>query len=185
MIQRVLFGLAILSFSCLAQAQNPPGMVMHRSHAGEIDATGWTDAKSTEGRFSVRLPLPFDDFTVKNSDEGPQAGRFFVIAATSPDGVKLAVTRASYDSPDAAEHYFSNWQKGAVLRGKQESHQAIQYRGFDAVESTASDNSAIIYTRTILVKRDLFLVTLEAPMSQRSVAEQFKPTFFESLSFEP
>jgi hypothetical protein len=158
---------------------------MHRSGAGQLDSTGWTDAKSTEGRFSVRLPVPFDDFTVKNSDEGPQAGQFFVIGAATPEGVRLSVTRASYDNPDSAEHYFRNWQTGAALRGKQEDHRVTKYQGFDAVEISASDDSSIVYARTILVKRNLLLQTMESPLSQRAAVEQLKATFFQSLSFEP
>jgi hypothetical protein len=185
LILRIFLCLVILSFSFLANAQNPTGTVMHRSGAGQLDSTGWTDAKSTEGKFSVRLPVPFDDFTVKNSDEGLQAGRFFVIGAATPEGVKLSVIRASYDNPNAAEHYFKNWQKGGVLRGKQEDHRVTNYRDFDAIEISASDDSSIVYARTILVKRDLLLQTIESPLSQRAVAEQLKATFFQSLSFEP
>ena len=185
LILRILFGLVVLFFGCLAHAQNPAGKVMHRSDAGQLDSTGWTDAKSTGGRFSVRLPVPFDDFTVKNSDEGPQAGQFFVIGAATPDGVRLSVTRASYDNPDAAAHYFRNWQTGGVLRGKQEDHRVTKYRGFDAIEISASDDSSIIYARTILVRQNLLLQTIESPLSQRTVAEQLKATFFQSLSFQP
>jgi hypothetical protein len=185
LILRIILGLVILSFSCLANAQNPTGTVMHRSGAGQFDSTGWTDAKSTEGKFSVRLPVPFDDFTVKNSDEGLQAGQFFVIGATTPEGVRFSVTRASYDNPVSAEHYFRNWQTGGVLRGKQEDHRVTKYRGFDAVEISASDDFSIVYARTILVKRNLLLQTIESPLSQRAAAEQLKATFFQSLSFEP
>ncbi len=185
MILRILFGLIVLFFSCLAHAQNPAGKVMHQSGAGQLDATGWTDAKSTEGKFSVRLPGPFDDFTVKNSDETPQAGQFFAIGTVTPEGVRLSVTRASYDNPDAAAHYFRNWQTGGVLRGKQEDHRATKYRGFAAVEISASDDSSIIYARTILVRQNLLLQTIESPLSQRTAAEQLKATFFQSLSFEP
>ena len=185
MILRSILGFVILSFSCVAYAQNPTGTVMHRSGAGQLDSTGWTDAKSTEGKFSVRLPGPFDDFTVKNSDETLQAGQFFAIGTITPEGVRLSVTRASYDNPDAAEHYFRNWQTGGALRGKQEDRRVIKYRGFDAVEISASDDSSIIYARTILVKQNLLLQIIESPLSQRITAEQLKATFFQSLSFEP
>ena len=185
LILRILLGLVILSFSCLAQAQNLTGKVMHRSGAGQLDSTGWTDAKSTEGKFSVRLPGPFDDFTVKNSDEALQAGQFFVIGTVTPEGVRLSVTRASYDNPDASEHYFRNWQTGGALRGKHEDHRVTKYLGFDAVEISASDDSSIVYARTILVKQNLLLQTIESPLSQRAAAKQLKAIFFQSLSFEP
>ena len=185
LILRILLGLVVLSFSSVANAQNQAGTVMHRSGAGQVDSTGWTDAKSTEGKFSVRLPAPFDDFTVKNSDEALQAGRFFVIGAITSEGVRLSATRASYDNPDSAEHYFRNWQRGGLLRGKQEYHRVTKYQSFDAVEICASDDSSIVYARTILVKRNLLLQTVESPLSQRAAAEQLKATFFQSLSFEP
>ena len=185
LILRILLGLVVLSFSSVANVQNQAGTVMHRSGAGQVDSTGWTDAKSTEGKFSVRLPAPFDDFTVKNSDEALQAGRFFVIGAITSEGVRLSVTRASYDNPDSAEHYFRNWQTGEVLRGKQEDRRVTKYRGFDAIEISASDDSSIIYARTILVKQNLLLQSIESPLSQRTAAEQLKATFFQSLSFEP
>src|SRR5262249_40343159 len=168
LILRILFGLVVLFFSCLAHAQNPAGKVMHRSGAGQLDSNGWTDAKSTEGRFSVRLPVPFDDFTVKNSHEGPQAGQFFAVDTVTSEGVRLSVTRASYDNPDAAAHYFRNWKTGGVLRGKQEDHRVTKYQGFDAVEISASDDSSIIYARTILVAQNLLLQTIESPLSQRT-----------------
>lgn len=185
MILRILLGLVILSLSCIAHAQNPAGKVMHRSGAGQLDSTGWTDAKSTEGKFSVRLPGPFDDFTVKNSDETLQAGQFFAIGTVTSEGVSFSVTRASYDNPDAAQHYFRNWQTGGALGGKQEDRRVTKYRGFDAVEITAAGDSSIIYARTILVKQNLLLQTIESPLSQRTAAEQLKAAFFQSLSFEP
>jgi hypothetical protein len=185
LILRILLGLVILSFSCVAHAQNPAGKVMHRSGAGQLDSAGWTDAKSSEGKFSVRLPGLFDDFTVKNSDETLEAGQFFAVSTVTPEGLRLSVTRASYDNPDAAEHYFRNWQTGGALLGKQEDRRVTKYRGFDAVEISGSDDSRIIYARTILVKQNLLLQTIESPLSQRTAAEQLKATFFQSLSFEP
>lgn len=125
MILRILLGLVILSLSCIAHAQNPAGKVMHRSGAGQLDSTGWTDAKSTEGKFSVRLPGPFDDFTVKNSDETLQAGQFFAIGTVTSEGVSFSVTRASYDNPDAAQHYFRNWQTGGALGGNKKTAELL------------------------------------------------------------
>lgn len=185
LLLRFLIASGILLFSYVAHAQSPVGKVMHRSGAGQLDATGWTEAKSTEGKFSVRVPAPFDDFTLKNSDETLQAGQFFAINSVTPEGMRLSVTRASYDSPDAAQHYFQSWLTGGALHGQQEDRRVTTYRGFDAVEISASNDSSIIYARTILVEQNLLLQTIESPLSQRTAAEQLKATFFQSLSFEP
>src|SRR5689334_871567 len=93
---RIVVGLVILCVSCIAYAQNPAPKVTHRSGAGQFDSAGWAHGEATERKCSVRLPAPFDDFTVKSSDESPQAGDFFVIDAVTPQGIRLAATRASY-----------------------------------------------------------------------------------------
>jgi hypothetical protein len=169
----------------MAHAQSAAPKVTHRLRAGQLDSTGWTDARSTEGKFSVRLPGLFDDFTVRMSDNSPEAGQFFLVETLTPEGVKLAVIRASYSNPDAAEHYFKNWQTGSALRGKEEDRRVTKYRGFNAVETSVSDESSAAYARAILLNQDLLLQIIESPLSQRTVAEQLKATFFQSLLFEP
>ena len=42
---------------------------MHRVQAGSRNAQGWYDAQSTEGHFSISLPIPFNDFTVRGKDK--------------------------------------------------------------------------------------------------------------------
>ena len=185
LILRVILGLIILRFSCIAYAQNPAPKVRHRSNAGQLDSTGWTDARSTEGKFSVRLPGLFDDFTVTNSDNSLEAGQFFVVETLTAEGVRLAVIRASYNNPNAADRYFKNWQTGSALRGKEENRRLTKYRGFDAVEIAVSDESGAAYARAIFLKQDLLLQIIESPLSQRTVAEKLKAAFFESLLVEP
>ena len=48
---------------------------MHRKQAGEPDETGWMLAESTEGRFSVRMPINFNDFTVVETNPNAPAER--------------------------------------------------------------------------------------------------------------
>ena len=49
---------------CMHVASADPGVRMHRQQAGEFNLDSWSIAQSTEGKFSVRMPVRFNDFTV-------------------------------------------------------------------------------------------------------------------------
>jgi len=167
------------------QAQEPPVIVMHRSGAGQRDETGWTDAKSTEGKYSVRLPVVFNDFTMRDPSPNSVIDRLFVIGALSAEGIKFAVTRTTYRASTDAEPFFKKWKAGNVLRGKEESRKVSDYQGFESVDVTGADDASLYRGKVILVKSDLFLLMIEAPLSQRELVDKLTPTFFSSLSFEP
>ena len=57
-------------------------MVVHRDDAGELDADGWTLAKSTNGNYSVDLPMKFKDFI----DAVKQVGAFWAVLNEPPPG---------------------------------------------------------------------------------------------------
>ena len=54
-----------------ARAQQPK-LEMHRAGVDSKDPSGWHLAVSTKGSFSVRMPIPFNDFTVRSTD--PKTG---------------------------------------------------------------------------------------------------------------
>ena len=74
----------------------PPGMKMRRIQAGEPDASGWRVAASTEGEFSVRLPLKFNDFTIGEGDSKAPMLHTFTVGAKSQEGIKFTATRIVY-----------------------------------------------------------------------------------------
>jgi hypothetical protein len=43
---------------------------VHRANVNAIDSTGWQPAVSTKGAFSMRVPVPFHDFTVHAPSPG-------------------------------------------------------------------------------------------------------------------
>jgi hypothetical protein len=68
-------------------------MVMHRIAAGTPDATGWYAAHSTFGKFTVLLPAPFNDFTVRGtSDKTGTLTTAHAVGTQLANGVKLAAT---------------------------------------------------------------------------------------------
>src|SRR5688572_12857570 len=69
-----------------ARAQQPK-LEMHRSGVMSQDPSGWHLAVSSKGSFSVRMPIPFNDFTVRSTEEVTH-----VIGGKSSEGIRVSAT---------------------------------------------------------------------------------------------
>src|SRR5262249_33136922 len=182
MILRTVLVATTLAAAQVAYAQQQPAMTMHRTQAGELDSSGWTAARSTEGGFTVRLPLRFNDFTIADSNPESATGRMFVVGAKSAEGLKLTATPITYRKADGAATYFARIGRGEGLQSKPQSVKALTASGRKAVDLQLSSSSAVAYSRYVLLDSDLIVMTVEAPVAHRSTAETLAPAGFASLA---
>lgn len=170
-------------FAGAAFAQTlPAGMTMHRLQAGEPDATGWMLAKSTEGGFSVRLPLKFNDFTLAESNPKAAALRTFTVGARSQEGIKFTATRIVYrKGAESAKYFFSRFEKGQDPGATPQRVTPLDFRGRRAVDIVLARASDVSYQRVVLLDADLLLMVLESPRSHEASAQQFAAAFLDSL----
>ena len=160
----------------------PPGMTMHRVQAGEPDASGWVTAASTEGRFSVRLPLRFNDFSLIEPNPKASTLRTFSVGAKSQEGIKFSATRIVYrQGAESAKHFFSRLEKGQDLGAAPESVTPHRIGGRRTVDLTLKQASAVSYQRAVLLDSDLLLMVVESPRSHDATAHQLAAPFFDSL----
>jgi len=179
--------LASMSYALLvvpAMGQTlPRGMTMHRVQAGEPDASGWMAAASTEGGFSVRIPLKFNDFTLVESDPKAPTLRTFTVGAKSQEGIKLTATRIVYrKGAESARHFFSRFEKGLDLGSTPERVRPHSIGERRAVDVTFKRKSDVSYQRAVLLESDLLLMIVESPRSHEATAQQVAAPFFDSLS---
>ncbi len=171
------------AFMMSAFAQTiPSGMKMHRIQAGEPDASGWMVAASTEGGFSVRLPLKFNDFTIAERDPKAPVLRTFTVGAKSQEGIKFSATRIVYrKGSDTAKYFFARFEKGQDLGSTPErvTPQSIGKRR--AVDLVLRGASSVAYQRVVMLETDLLLMIVESPSSHDTTAQDFVNPFFDSL----
>jgi hypothetical protein len=154
------------------------GVEMHRAQAGERDGDGWYLAKSTNGEFSVLLPLPFNDFTVPAEGKS-EVLRAEVVGTKSSEGMKFSATRMYYTKDDLAEKYFGNYKDGNAFPGA--TRNVVKVKDYDAVEVELSDTRSGSLQRAVLVNESLILLIIEWPKEHESIARQLANKFFESL----
>jgi hypothetical protein len=89
-LSRWSFPLALVMLPSLAARAQQPKLEMHRAGVDNKDPSGWHLAVSTKGAFSVRMSIPFNDFTVRSTD--PKTGEevTHVIGGKSAEGIKLS-----------------------------------------------------------------------------------------------
>jgi hypothetical protein len=176
-----------LSFALLAgTAAAQDNLKMHRKQAGEApDASGWMLAKSTEGRFSVRLPLKFNDFTLTERDPGAPAARTHVVGVRSSERIALTATRIVYRKGAAsAKEYFARFEKGEGLGAKPESIKPLKLGQLRALDLVVKRGAEVSYQRVVLLDADLLLMVVEAPREHDPITQQIAPTFFASLQVD-
>src|SRR5215212_8508987 len=90
---------AILTLAAGVSAAAP--METHRTQAGDFSKSRWVLAESTHGRFSVRMPMPFNDLSAA-PDTG--AVKHAYVINGLKDGLKFSVVRMDYgDDKHAAQ----------------------------------------------------------------------------------
>jgi len=155
---------------------------MHRQAAGKLDASGWTTADSTLGGFSVRLPLPFNDFTVAGSPSEGEVGKTFVVGAKSIEGVKFSAARTEYRNSGAVRSYFARIESGNAFAGKAARVEQRLVQGRKAVDVSMNDDASFGYFRYVLLDGSLITMVVEVPAASRDlISSAMVQTFFDSL----
>jgi len=174
----------LLPLSLLAGAAGAQEVKMHRKQAGKPDPSGWMLAASTEGRFSVRLPNRFNDFTTSEPYPAP-AARTYVVGTKSSDGVAFVATRIVYrKGAEAAKQYFTGFEKGQGLGQVPERVAARRIGALRAVDLVLRRPAAVSYQRVVLLDSDLLILSVEFPPSQGPAVDPLAAKFFDSLQVD-
>ena len=176
----VLFLGAPLVASAEGGAAGSDRLVMHRVQAGTPDKNGWHEARSTGGKFRVRLPIPFNDYTVRGTSDGPPV---WAIGSKSSEGVKFSAVRMpkSVKDPAAELDRFSRGSFGGAARA---AVRRLDHRGLTAVELEVKGKPASAFMREIVLKDGVLLLTVEYPTERKAEVAGLVPIFFGSLVLE-
>src|SRR5665213_1389124 len=105
----VRYGLLLLAFAPLCVfADTGATMVMHRIDAGLFDSSGWALAESTNGNFAVRMPGPFNDFSMSGGPEDI-ADHVEGIGGKAPNGIVFTALKLLYNTKGMASAEFESF----------------------------------------------------------------------------
>lgn len=176
-----LFAFVLTWQTAIAQSL-PEGITMHRQMAGELDGSGWTTADSTEGGFSVRLPLKFNDFTVASPPSNKQVAMTYVVGGVTAGGVKYSAGRVAYRKKEAAKAYFTRFERGEAFAGMGALAKPHEVQGRKAVDLAVKKGRRHGFMRYVLLDGSLIFLVVEAEAEKSHMIHASKvETFFDSL----
>ena len=166
-----------LSF-LLAVAQAQPKLEMHRAGVNADDGSGWHLGVSTKGSFSIRLPIPFNDFTTHDPKTGEAT---HVIGAKSAEGIKfsaveLAINAKSPGDLDAILKTFAANSANKVSNVERKNRD-----GLDTLDFSVANATSMAHLRYIKARSVLYALTIECPNAQRELVAAIKGKFFDSF----
>lgn len=175
LVPTVLIALALV---LPARAMAEPKLEMHRVGATADDGSGWHLAVSSNGSFSVLMPLPVNDFTTRDAAAGDAAT--YVIGAKSTEGIKVAVVELPASGrrlPDLA----SIPQTLANATSTVSDVKRTTSDGADMLTLTVANAASTLHMKCIDIKGTRYNLTIEFPNGQRELVTSIKDKFFDSF----
>ena len=161
-----------------------PKVSVHREDAGELDADGWTKAKSTNGRYSVDLPTKFKDFTAVHEDPKSAIAESYGVSGRMMQLIRFTVSRAHYrGGKETARKQFEQI-KSSSGKGHYKTVKPMRMNEHEAVEAELEVKKGRALQRTVLLDDDLFTMIVEYAKSEGAAAKRLAPRFFNSVTFE-
>ena len=166
--------------AAVARAQQPK-LEMHRTGVDTKDPSGWHLAVSTKGSFSVRMPIPFNDFTVRSTD--PKAGEELthVIGGKSAEGIKVSAVEvpASPKPSPSLDKILTDFS--AKPGNKVSDVQRASKDDGDMLSFSVSGAQTSAYIRYIKTKSAMYSLIIEFPNAHRGDVDGIRTEFFDSF----
>src|SRR5262245_20830119 len=169
----------LLGTGGMVEAQQPK-LEMHRAGVSADDGSGWHSAVSTKGTFAVRLPIPFNDFTVHDASSGDT----HVIGGKSSEGIKFSVVETPITAKTPADlgeipKSFTSSPANKVSEIKRTTKD-----GADTLSFSVTNATSTAYFKYIRTKSTLHMLTIESPNAHREIAAATKDQFFGSFKLK-
>ncbi len=179
-LARILSLALVILAGAVAQAQQP-GLEMHRAGVNADDGSGWHSAASTKGSFSVRMPIPFNDFTVRDASTGQVS---HAIGGKSSEGIKLAAveTPVTAKTPDDLGAIPKSFSSNPANKVSDVSRQTKD--GADTISFSVTGSASSAHFHYIRMKGTLYLLSIEFPNAHREVVAAIKDGFFGSFKLK-
>ncbi len=180
----VLFGGFLLATEVTKPVRETAKPTMYRIQAGVPESDGWYIAESTAGHFKVKLPGPFNDFSVVGTNQEGKKTETSTVGLQSQEKVKFSASRIKIeggirDKRKYAENFFQKFND--KILGVRE----LSFRNLTATEARMQNAGGGAVMRIIPTDSGVYLLIVEYPLSFEKRATDLIPGFMDSLELAP
>ena len=177
----VLLALTLVMLPAAAAWAQQPKLEMHRAGVDSKDSSGWYPAVSTKGSFSIRMPIPFNDFTIRSADSKAGDEVTHVIGGKSTEGIKLSAVEipASAKSPPSLDKILADFS--AKPSNKVSDVQRANKGDAETLSFSVNGAQTSAHIRYIKTKSAMYSLTIEFPNAHRDDVAAIREEFFGSF----
>jgi hypothetical protein len=172
--------LAPIMLPAVAARAQQPKLEMHRAGVVSQDPSGWHLAVSTKGSFSVRMPIPFNDFTVRSTDPKTEEVTH-VIGGKSSEGIRVSAVEmpASPKSAPSLDKILADFS--SKVGNKVIDVQRTTAGGTDTLSFSVIGAQTSAHIRYLKTKTATYVLTIEFPNAHRNDVAGIREEFFGSF----
>jgi hypothetical protein len=177
----IVLSSALIALTCAPVRAQQPRLEMHRVGVNADDGSGWHQAVSTKGTFSVRVPIPFNDFTTHDAATGEVS---HAIGGKSSEGIKfkaveIPVTAKTPTDLGTIPKSFSSNPANKVSDVSRQSKE-----GADSLSFSVAGPASTAHFRYVKVGGLLYTLSIETPNAHREAVAAMKDKFFSSFKLK-
>jgi hypothetical protein len=174
--KKIFFTLTGVVIGFLALSQKPE-LKMHRTQVSVKDSSGWYFARSTQGHFSVLLPMPFNDYTVIAKDSLKNDIKSYAVGCQNKDGVTfMAVETILSSKKDIDMMKLVRGLNAVVIREEKR-------KGYESVFCKSVTNGRYAYLKYIKTNGCFMVLGAESLAGSQKTLDKLQEKFFSSLKF--
>lgn len=179
LVAALLASAAIVLACATANAQ--PKLEMHRVGVSADDGSGWHAAASTKGAFSIRVPIPFNDFTTRDERTGEVS---HAIGGKSSEGIKFAAVEIPVTAKTPADlgAIAKSFSSNPVNKVSDVSRQTKD--GAETMSFSVDGPASSAHFRYIKVKGTIYTLSIEFPNAYRDTVAPMKDKYFASFKLK-
>ena len=176
-----VFSSALIVLACATAQAQQPKLEMHRVGVNADDGSGWHQAVSTKGAFSVRVPIPFNDFTTYDAVTGEVSN---ALGGKSSEGIKFTAVEMLVTAKTPADlgAIPKSFSSNPANRVSDVSRQTKD--GVDSLSFSVTGPTSTAHFRYIKVGGLLYTLSIETPNAYREAVAAMKDKFFASFKLK-
>lgn len=166
-------------------AQDNVKRELYRANVNALDSTGWQLAASTKGAFSVLLPVPFTDASIRSTE--PELDLVVhLITGVSADGVRFSVTAMSATGKNAKDADIGKMPEDLASKRGSQVRELVRdtKNGADRLSFLIANPQRSAYMLIVKTRKALYQCVLEFPEAQRAKVLAQKDKFFGSFKIK-
>lgn len=162
-------------FSC-SNSQEELEKIMHRNQDTTLSKSGWYYGESTDGHFSIELPIPFNDATLKTGDIYA-----YLIGSTSQEGFKFSVTEMISKEKTQEINLDEFIEEFAEPNNKITNISKSQSQQSKSIYFEVRDDKIGAFMKYIFYKKRSYTLIIEFPIDKEKLIAAYKEHFFSSF----